>query len=132
MRTSLMITIANLLYCLPRVAPYNHGGGNMAASIATLTEQIDNEIIRALGLPLDGWLADRLHAILGRATRRFSELFAEVDRIVEEQGLPAGAAWLLHHLASGVESRGVDNIPSQGPLIIASNHPGAVDSLAVV
>ncbi len=104
----------------------------MAASIAALTQQIDNEVIRALGLPVDGWLAQRLHAILGRATRRFSELFAEVDRIVEEQGLPAGAAWLLHRLASGIETRGVENVPTQGPLVIASNHPGTVDSLAVV
>ncbi len=104
----------------------------MAASIATLTQQIDNEVIRALGVPLDSWLAERLHAILGRATRRFSELFAEVDRIVDEQGLPAGAAWLLRQLASGLEARGVENVPAQGPLIIASNHPGTVDSLAVV
>ncbi len=104
----------------------------MAASIAALTQQIDNEVIRALGLPVDGWLAERLHAILGRATRRFSELFAEVDRIVGEQGLPAGAASLLRRLASGVEARGVEHVPARGPLVIASNHPGTVDSLAVV
>jgi hypothetical protein len=104
----------------------------MATSIATLTQQIDNEVIHALGLPLDSWLAARLHAILARATRRFSEHFAEVDRIVEEQGLPAGAAWLLRRLATGLDARGVENVPAQGPLIIASNHPGAVDSLAVV
>ena len=103
----------------------------MPASIAILTQQIDNEVIRAMGVPLDSWLAHRLHAILGRATRRFSGLFAEVDRIVGEQGLPAGAAWLLCHLATGFEARGVDHVPTEGPLIIASNHPGAVDSLAV-
>jgi hypothetical protein len=103
----------------------------MSASIAALTQQIDNEIIRAMGVPLDSWLADLLHTFLSRATRRFSELFAEVDRIVDEQGLPAGAAWLLKQLAAGLEARGVENIPAQGPLIIASNHPGAVDSLAV-
>ncbi len=103
----------------------------MPASIATLTRLIDEEVIRALGLPVDGWLADRLHAILQRATRRFSELFSEVDRIVEEQGLPAGALRLLQFLASGCEARGLQNIPRQGPLIIASNHPGTVDSLAL-
>ncbi len=104
----------------------------MAASIAVLTQQIDNEVIRALGVPLDSWLAGRLHAILGRATRRFSELFAQVDQIVEAQGLPAGAAFLLRRLAAGLETRGAENIPPKGPLIIASHQPGAVDSLAVV
>lgn len=104
----------------------------MPASIATLSHQIDDEVIRAIGVPLDGWLADRLHAILGPATRKFSELFSEVDRIVGQQGLPAGAAWLLRRLAAGLDARGVENIPRQGPLIIASNHPGTVDSLAIV
>lgn len=103
----------------------------MPTNVATLARLIDNEVIRALGLPIDGWLAERLHAILQRATRRFSELFAEVDRIVGEQGLPAGALWLLQSLAAGCEAQGVRNVPPQGPLIIASNHPGTVDSLAL-
>lgn len=103
----------------------------MPASIATLTRLIDNEVIRAMGVPLDSWLAERLHYVLSRATRRFSELFAEVDRIVDEQGLPAGALWLLRNLASDFEARGTQNIPAKGPLIIASNHPGTVDSLAL-
>ena len=33
----------------------------MPASIATLTRLIDNEVIRAMGVPLDSWLAERLH-----------------------------------------------------------------------
>ncbi len=103
----------------------------MPASVATLTRLIDNEVIRAVGLPIDGWLAERLHAILQRATRRFSELFVEVDRIVGEQGLPAGASFLLRQLASGCEARGVEHVPQQGPLVIASNHPGTVDSVAL-
>ncbi len=103
----------------------------MAPNVATLTRLIDNEVIRAMGLPIDGWLAERLHGILQRATRRFSELFTEVDRIVDEQGLPAGALYLLRTLAAGYEARGAENIPAQGPLIIASNHPGTVDSVAL-
>jgi hypothetical protein len=103
----------------------------MSADVATLTRLIDNEVIRAMGVPVDSWLAERLHSLLARATRRFSELFAEVDCIVGEQGLPAGALFLLRRLAAGYEARGAERIPSSGPLIIASNHPGTVDSVAL-
>ncbi len=103
----------------------------MPANIATLTRLIDNEVIRAMGIPVDSWLAERLHSLLARATRRFSELFSEVDRIVDEQGFPAGALFLLHRLANGYEARGLENIPADGPLIIASNHPGTIDSVAL-
>jgi acyltransferase-like protein len=103
----------------------------MPSDIATLTRLIDNEVILALGVPRDSWLATRLHWLLHHATSRFSELFSEVDRLISEQGLPAGALWLLQRLASGYEARGAENIPLQGPLVIASNHPGAIDSLAL-
>jgi hypothetical protein len=78
----------------------------MAPNVALLTRLIDNEVIRAMGLPIDGWLAGRLHSILDRATRHFSKLFAEVDLVVDEQGLPAGALYLLRVLARGYEARG--------------------------
>ncbi len=103
----------------------------MCADVTALTYLIDDEVIRAMGLPVEGWSARYLHSIVGRATRRFSVLFAEVDRIVAEHGLPAGARWLLLKLVADFRVRGAENVPPVGPLIIASNHPGAVDSVAL-
>jgi hypothetical protein len=103
----------------------------MSADVSTLTRLIDNEVIQAMGLPVDGWLSERIHSILSRATHRFSEMFVEVDRIVAAQGLPAGARWLLLNLVKGLETRGAEHIPTSGPLIIASNHPGTVDSVSL-
>ena len=103
----------------------------MSAEVSTLTRLIDNEVIQAMGLPLDGWLSGRIHPILSRATRRFSEMFVEVDHIIAAQGLPAGAQWLLLNLVKGFETRGAEHVPEAGPLIIASNHPGTVDSVTL-
>ena len=103
----------------------------MPVDVATLTQLIDNEVIHAMGLPVESWAGQRLHRLLTRATRHFSELFAEVDRIIAEQGLSAAARWLLSNLVKDFEARGAENIPEAGPLIIASNHPGAVDSVAL-
>lgn len=103
----------------------------MSIEVSTLTHLINNEVIQAMGLPTESWLGQRLHPLLARATRRFSEMFVEVDRIVAAQGLPAGARWLLLQLVKGFEARGVEHIPRQGPLVIASNHPGTVDSVTL-
>lgn len=103
----------------------------MTVEVATLTRLIDNEVIQAMGLRTDSWIGQRLHPILQRATRRFSEMFAEVDWIIGEQGFPAGARWLLLNLVKGFETRGTEHIPPAGPLVIASNHPGTVDSVTL-
>ncbi len=104
----------------------------MSADVATLTRLINNEVILAMGLRTDGWLAERLQPILSRATRRFCEIFAEADRIIAEEGLAAGARWLLLNLVKDYSVRGVRNVPCDGPLVIASNHPGTVDSVTLI
>ena len=103
----------------------------MAADIETLTRLINNEVIEAMGFSCGSWAGRRLQPILSRATRRFCEIFATADSIIGAQGLTAGARWLLRNLAREFMARGAGNVPPEGPLIIASNHPGTVDSVAL-
>jgi hypothetical protein len=104
----------------------------MSADVITLTRLINDEVIQAMGLRTDRWVAQRLQPILSSATRRFCEIFAEADRIIAEQGLAAGARWLLLRLVKDFRTRGAQNIPCEGPLVIASNHPGTVDSVTII
>lgn len=104
----------------------------MSADVATLTRLINNEVIQAMGLSPEGWAGQGLQPLLARATRRFSEIFAKTDSIIGEQGLVAGARWLLLNLVREFKVRGVQNIPGAGPLVIASNHPGTVDSVTIL
>ncbi len=104
----------------------------MSVDVSLLTQLIDDEIIKAMGVRPESWLGRSLRPILKRATWRFSEMFAETDRIVAEQGFPAGANFVLSKLATTVEARGAGHIPHDGPLVIASNHPGAIDSAVLI
>jgi hypothetical protein len=104
----------------------------MSPDVMTLTRLINNEVIQAMGLRTDSWPALRLQPILSRATRRFCEIFAEADRIIAEQGLGAGARWVLLNLVRDFKTRGARNVPAAGPLVIASNHPGTVDSVTLI
>ena len=103
----------------------------MTLDAGTLTNLISDEIIKAMGLSLHNPLGNWLRPIFERGTRRFSELFAEVDRIVGERGFAEGARTLLPHLVSSFEVHGAENIPQDGPLVVASNHPGTADSVVI-
>jgi len=103
----------------------------MSADVETLTRLINNEVINAMGLSTGSWVAGRLQPVLSRATKRFCEIFATADSIIAGQGLTAGARWVLLNLVRDFKERGAGNIPAAGPLLVASNHPGAVDSVAL-
>lgn len=110
---------------------YNPLGGRLTADLSTLTCLINNEVIRAMGVSPAGWLGERLQPLLSRATRRFCEIFLEADRLIAQEGLAAACSWVLRNLVRDFRARGVQNVPSGGPLIIASNHPGTVDSITI-
>jgi hypothetical protein len=57
---------------------------------------------------------------------------AEVDRRVALNGIVDAAQWLLTQIVTGVDARGTDHIPRTGPVLIASNHPGAYDIVALI
>jgi len=99
--------------------------------VATLTRLINNEVLKAVSLRENGWLSRRLQPLLSHGTQHFCEIFAETDRLVGERGLAEGARHLLTYLVKDVEVSGVENIPRAGPLVVASNHPGTVDSAVI-
>jgi 1-acyl-sn-glycerol-3-phosphate acyltransferase len=85
------------------------------------------------GLGLGGvrrgrWL---LEALSRPAALRFARGVATYDAIVGQQGLAAGGAWAVQHLARGMEVHGQDRIPASGPLLIVANHPGLGDTTAL-
>jgi hypothetical protein len=51
--------------------------------------------------------------------------------MIAEEGPVSAARWLLLQMVQDFKARGTQNIPADGPLVIASNHPGTVDSIAI-
>ncbi len=60
---------------------------------------------------------------------RIARLAHECDRIVGAEGLVSGGHFLLERFASKVETFGA--IPREGPVLLASNHPGMMDAIAI-
>jgi hypothetical protein len=100
--------------------------------VRTLRDTITDEVILSMGLSPSRWLGRLLAPAIWPATRRFAELAATFDDDVSALGIREAARRFLPHFVEGCLQTGAETIPSTGPLLVASNHPGATDGLAIV
>jgi hypothetical protein len=100
--------------------------------IDQLQRTITDEAFKAAGLPADGWARWLFGPLLKPPTRRFARLASEFDHTVNRIGLSAAAGDFLSRFVEGVVVCGAENIPVDGPLLIASNHPGTLDGFVIL
>lgn len=62
---------------------------------------------------------------------RFARMVLAFDQGVEQFGLREGSRRFLDRLAIQWTVEGLENIPSSGPLLILSNHPGMTDTVSL-
>jgi hypothetical protein len=89
------------------------------------------EICQAAGLRAGGWQQRALAAALRRPIDPIARLFSDIDATIGRDGIDAGFAKLLARFVKDPRIDGAVNLPGNGPLIIASNHPGAYDVLLI-
>jgi hypothetical protein len=89
------------------------------------------ELCQAAGLRVGGWQQRALAAALRRPLDGIARLFSDIDATIGRDGIDAGFAKLLTRFVVDPRVNGAENLPPQGPLIIASNHPGAYDLLLI-
>lgn len=87
---------------------------------------------------LAAWNADKFRFLRGplrRIARPFAEDFARhllaYDSEVGRGGLPRGGVVLLKEYTHGLRVAGCEHIPTDGPLLVLSNHPGLADTVAL-
>lgn len=96
-----------------------------------LSESLTDELVAVVGLPktpVFHWLFRKLFC---RFTDKLAIIGGPYNRIVREEGLPEASSWLLKKFCRTPQSRGLENIPHEGPLFVISNHPGAYDGLVL-
>jgi Acyltransferase len=103
----------------------------MDAEIRKLSDAIIGEIFLALGFSKNGWAFQTFGSLFYKAADRLSEIAVTADRMIETDGFPKAAAWMLTHWCNAVTSRGEETIPPSGPLLIISNHAGTYDTFVL-
>jgi hypothetical protein len=90
-----------------------------------LVEVCANDLLTAFKLPpFFRWLA----AI---PAKRFARNLVHFDRLAGEQGIVPAGQFLVDAYSGGATWSGSETIPASGPVLIASNHPGMCDAMAL-
>jgi len=69
--------------------------------------------------------------IAAMPARRFARLLREFDACVLDKGLVAAGKFILDRFTRSVTVSGQETLPRTGALIVACNHPGMTDAMAV-
>jgi hypothetical protein len=97
----------------------------------TLTKILCAELFSALGFHKHGIASKVFSPLVRYPIHRFSVIASGFDQRVESDGFQAASKWIIPNFVEGTIVEGKESIPQKGPLLIASNHPGAYDALVI-
>jgi hypothetical protein len=95
-------------------------------------EKIVTEIFYTLGRKRTGPARRLLGPLFRPPAGRLARIAAKADAEAGRTGISGAARLILPDLGMCPTARGADRIPREGPLILASNHPGGFDSVAIL
>jgi putative hemolysin len=98
---------------------------------SALTRILLDETIQAMGLPAGRLSRALIGPLLYPPANRFARLGVIFDRMMANGGFPAAARWALESHLVELRLRDTEAVPSSGPLLVTSNHPGGIDCLAL-
>lgn len=96
-----------------------------------LADDLVFELNKSLGFKKGGLSHSLLRPLVWKPMYRFSELATIFEDRLLREGWQRASAWFITHFVDQVDSQGTDLLPPEGPLLVASNHPGAYDSLII-
>ncbi len=99
--------------------------------VMRLQNRIIDEILYALGMSRNGWVRNLFGPAFLWPAHHFATIVAKYQVMVPEIGFGLTARQALPEFYARVTAHGLDLMPVTGPLIVASNHVGGVDTLAV-
>ena len=100
--------------------------------IKTLTDNLVNEMLLAFGLGNRALNWQALRHVMGVPASRFVHYIDQFDQLIFKDGLPAASRWIASQFFRSVNVRGRQTLPESGPVLVASNHPGALDSVSIL
>lgn len=104
---------------------------NLPGPLEALTKINTSDFLDALGLEQVRIGRGVLEMLCKPAARRFAEEVFAYDEAVGRTCLCEGAATILRQNVASLHASGIARVPSGGPLLVVSNHPGLTDTVAL-
>ena len=99
--------------------------------VADLRQSILDDIFKDFTAPRKKWVRTLLEPLVWFSAHRFAGMAATLDNNVNQYGLRHALGEFVAPFVRDVEIDGREHIPQDGPLLIVSNHPGAIDGIAI-
>ena len=103
----------------------------MPDSISRLTDINLDDLVNSIGWQDSPRLAKLLRTLSRPAARKFARQMHEFDTQTGEKDLATASRFMLEKYVKDVRVYGLERIPSQGPILALSNHPGMTDTLCL-
>jgi hypothetical protein len=102
------------------------------SKLDTLTQINLEDLVASFGWQNQPGLASMLRKMFTGPARKFAQQMVEYDDLVGQVGLhEASCRFLKRHYIHDLRVHGRENIPSSGPVLFLSNHPGMTDTVCL-
>ena len=103
-----------------------------SSQLDTLTQINLDDLVSSFGWEKYPLLASPLRFLFAKPARKFASQMVEFDNAVGQTNLAEASKTIMRkHYVSDVRVHGTENIPSEGPALFLSNHPGMADTISL-
>jgi len=99
--------------------------------LVALRTSILDDVFKDFNQTRKRWVRNLLEPLAWFSIHRFAELMLHLDHTVFQYGFRQALQELAAYFVNDIEVLGSEYIPKDGPLLIVSNHPGAIDCAAI-
>jgi hypothetical protein len=102
------------------------------ADVNMMTASLVEEVFAALGLSKTGFACHYFGWMIRPIAKRLANMLVPFDHDLGKYGTQVATGNFITYFVKEVMARGEEKIPSSGPVVVTSNHPGAYDSVAII